>query len=48
MMRRIYDMLLERKRRDAGRSALLIDGVRRVSKSYIAEEFAKCEYKSDS
>ena len=48
MRRKIYDILLEWKRRDAGRSALLIDGVRRVGKSYIAEEFAKCEYKSDS
>ena len=46
MRRKIYDILLEWKRRDAGRSALLIDGVRRVGKSYIAEEFAKREYKS--
>ena len=46
MRRKIYDRLLEWKRSDAGRSALLIDGVRRVGKSYIAEEFAKCEYKS--
>ena len=28
------------------RTALLIDGARRVGKSYIAEEFAKNEYKS--
>ena len=27
-----------------GRSALLIDGARRVGKSWIAEEFAKNEY----
>ena len=46
MRRKIYDILLEWKRRDAGRNALLIDGVRRVGKSYIAEEFAKREYKS--
>ena len=29
-----------------GRTALLIDGARRVGKSYIAQEFAKKEYKS--
>ena len=46
MRRKIYDRLLEWKRLDAGRSALLIDGVRRVGKSYIAEEFARREYKS--
>ncbi len=46
MRRKIYDILLEWKRRDAGRSTLLIDGVRRVGKSYIAEKFAKREYKS--
>ena len=46
MKRKIYDRLLEWKQKDAGRSALLIDGARRVGKSYIAEEFAKREYKS--
>ena len=46
MRRKIYDRLLEWKHSDAGRSALLIDGVRRVGKSYIAEAFAKREYKS--
>ena len=46
MKRKIYQALLEWKRRDAGASALLIDGARRVGKSYIAEEFAKSEYKS--
>lgn len=46
MKRKIYDRLLEWKRIEAGRSALLIDGARRVGKSYIAEEFAKREYKS--
>ena len=29
-----------------GRSALMIDGARRVGKSWIAEEFAKNEYES--
>ncbi len=46
MKRKIYDKLLEWKRRDAKRTALLIDGARRVGKSYIAEEFAKAEYES--
>ena len=46
MKRKIYDRLLEWKRRDAPRYALMIDGARRVGKSYIAEEFAKAEYEA--
>ena len=46
MKRKIYDKLLDWKRDHAGRTALLIDGARRVGKSYIAEAFAKAEYKS--
>ena len=46
MKRKIYDSLMEWKAKDSGRVALLIDGARRVGKSYIAEEFAKNEYKS--
>ena len=38
--------MLEWKRLDNGSSALLIEGARRVGKSYIAERFAKNEYKS--
>lgn len=34
------------EKNDSRRTALLIDGARRVGKSYIAEEFAKSEYKS--
>ncbi|NBI64253.1 hypothetical protein D3Z38_14645 [Clostridiales bacterium] len=34
------------KRQSAGQTALLLDGARRVGKSYIAEAFAKAEYKS--
>lgn len=34
------------KREEDGRTALLIDGARRVGKSYIAEEFGKTEYKT--
>lgn len=44
--RKIYDRMLEWKRRDRGASALLIDGARRVGKSYIAEKFARSEYRS--
>ena len=46
MKRRIYDELLNWKERSNGQTALLIDGARRVGKSYIVEEFAKAEYKS--
>lgn len=44
MKRKIYDKLLEWKRTRAGSTALMIDGARRVGKSWIAEEFAKNEY----
>ena len=46
MKRKIYSKLLEWKNQDHGSSAILIDGARRVGKSYIAEEFGKNEYKS--
>lgn len=46
MKRKIYEKLVDWKRDGAGRTALLIDGARRVGKSYIAEMFAKSEYKS--
>ena len=46
MKRKIYEKLLDWKHKEAGRTALLIDGARRVGKSYIAKEFAKAEYKS--
>ncbi len=44
--RKIYDKLLEWKQESAGKTALLIEGARRVGKSTVAEEFAKKEYKS--
>ena len=44
--RKIYDRMLEWKRNDNGKTALLIQGARRVGKSTIAEEFAKKEYGS--
>ncbi len=46
MRRKIYDRLLEWKERDKGSCALLLDGARRVGKSYIAEQFGRNEYKS--
>lgn len=46
MKRRIYDRLKAWKQKSGGSSAILIDGARRVGKSYIAREFAKNEYKS--
>ncbi len=44
--RKIYAKLLEWKKESAGKTALLIEGARRVGKSTVAEEFAKKEYKS--
>ena len=44
MKRKIYETLLEWKRTSNGKSAVMLDGARRVGKSYIAEEFAKNEY----
>ena len=46
MKRKIYDRLLKWKRESNGSAALLIEGARRVGKSYIVEEFAKNEYES--
>ena len=46
MERKIYGELLKWKREDAGKTALLIDGARRVGKSYIVERFARKEYKN--
>lgn len=44
--RKIYDKLLEWKTSSDGKSALLIEGARRIGKSTIVEEFARKEYKS--
>ena len=46
LKRKIYDKLLAWKKRSGGQTALLIDGARRVGKSFIAELFAMQEYKS--
>ena len=44
--RKIYNELLQWKRTDEGRTAVLIQGARRVGKSIIAEEFATNEYET--
>ena len=46
MRRKIYDQLLQWKNRSNGKSALLLQGARRVGKSYIVENFAQNEYRS--
>ena len=44
MKRKIYQRMLQWKQREASQCALLLEGARRVGKSYIVEEFAKTEY----
>ena len=46
MKRKIYDKLLEWKHVSNGKTAVMLDGARRVGKSYIAEEFARNEYEA--
>ncbi len=46
MERKIYAKLLDWKKNGAGKTALLVDGARRVGKSYVAEEFGRREYES--
>ena len=46
LKRKIYNELVSWKNQSRGTTAMMIDGARRVGKSYIAEEFAKAEYKS--
>lgn len=46
MKRKIYRQLLDWKNNRKGEVALLIEGARRIGKSYIVEEFAKNEYSS--
>lgn len=44
--RKIYDQLLQWKQSWEGKTAVLIEGARRVGKSTIVEQFAKNEYES--
>ena len=46
MRRKIYDKLLQWKQEKNGTTALMLEGARRVGKSYIAKEFARNEYDS--
>lgn len=46
LKRKIYNELLDWKNKSNGATAIMIDGARRVGKSFIAEEFARNEYKS--
>ena len=46
MKRKVYEKLIKWKNTSNGKTALLIDGARRVGKSYIVEKFAKENYKS--
>ncbi len=46
MKRKIYQQLLDWKHDRRGEVALLIEGARRIGKSYIVEEFAQNEYDS--
>lgn len=46
MKRKVYNDILKWKNDNNGKTALLIEGARRVGKSYIVEEFAKENYKS--
>ena len=44
--RKAYDKLLAWKHQSAGKSAILIEGARRIGKSTLVEHFARQEYKS--
>lgn len=44
--RKIYGKFLEWKKNSDGKTALLVEGARRIGKSTIIEEFAKNEYES--
>lgn len=46
MRRKVYEKLLQWKREKNGSTAILIEGARRIGKSWIAEEFARNEYDS--
>lgn len=44
--RKVYNRLLDWKKKTRGSKALMIEGARRIGKSTIVEEFAKNEYRS--
>lgn len=46
MKRKIYNKIRQWKQKWNGRTALMVDGARRIGKSWIVEEFGRNEYKS--
>lgn len=46
LKRKIYNRLLRWKKESNGRTALLIEGARRVGKTYIIKKFGENEYES--
>ena len=46
LKRKIYQKMLDWKNESNGASVLLIDGARRVGKSFVCEQFGKNEYRS--
>lgn len=44
--RKIYEKLMEWKKESDGKTALLVEGARRIGKSTVVEEFGKNEYES--
>jgi predicted AAA+ superfamily ATPase len=46
LKRKIYDRMLEWKTKRKGKTVLLVEGARRVGKTYICRKFGKAEYKS--
>ena len=46
LKRKIYKELLKWKNESCGKTALLLEGARRVGKTHICRLFGKCEYKS--
>jgi predicted AAA+ superfamily ATPase len=47
LKRKIYEDMLNWKKKSGGTSALMLDGARRVGKSFICKKFAHNEYKSN-
>ena len=46
LKRKAYDRLVEWKRSSDGKTALLVEGARRVGKSTLVDEFGRNEYRS--
>ncbi len=46
LRRKAYDRLLEWKKESNGETAILVNGARRVGKSYLVKKFAETEYKT--